>query len=73
MEKNVQFFVDVDANGEIINAQMGVNIVMTDPSFPFVFMVDADTAGRISENLSNFKVEMLNFRPQLIEKEVTST
>ena len=70
MEKNIQFFADVNEVGEIVNAQMGVNIVMTDPTFPFVFMVDADTAGRIAENLANFKVEIQSFKPQLIEKEV---
>lgn len=68
MEKNIQFFVDVNDAGEIINSQMGVNIVVTDPAFPFVFMVDEEQAARIYENMANFCVEIKNFRPQLVEK-----
>lgn len=69
MEKNIQFFVDVNDLGEIINAQMGVKIVVTDPALPFVFMIDEEQAARISANMANFRVGIQNFRPQLIELE----
>lgn len=70
-EKNIQFFAEVDEHGEILEGQMGFKIVPTNPAFPYVFMIDDETAGRISENMKNFRVEIKNFRPQLIEKEAS--
>ena len=67
LEKNIQLFVTVNKQGEIVNAQMGLNIIVTDPSFPFVFMIDEDTAARISEDISKFRVEVENFETRLIE------
>lgn len=63
MEKTIQLFIDVDENGHIINAQMGVNIVQTDP-FPFFFLIDAETA----ENIEDYKLVMQGFKPVLVLK-----
>lgn len=67
MEKNIQFYADVNEHGEIINAQMGINIVQTQP-FPIFIMIDEEQAARVSANMVNFRIEIKNFRPQLVEK-----
>lgn len=64
MEKNIQLYVDVDAEGNIINAQMGVNIVQTDP-FPFFFLIDEEMAAKISE----YKVVLEGMKPKLALKD----
>lgn len=67
MEKNIQLFVSVDTKGAILNAQMGKNIVVTDPAFPYVFMIDEETAGRLAEDTTKFKIVIVDFEPELVE------
>jgi hypothetical protein len=59
--KNIQLYVIVDAEGKIVQAQYGVNIVATDP-FDYFFMVDEDQA----ENLASYKVVISGMKPSLV-------
>lgn len=62
--KSIQLFVNTDEQGNIVDAQFGENIIMTD-SFSFSFLVDENTI----QNLHNYKVEIVDFKTHLIEKE----
>ncbi|MBZ5203189.1 hypothetical protein HU147_18460 [Planomicrobium chinense] len=61
--KNIQLFVNVDEEGNIIDAQMGVNIVQSDP-FPFFFLIDEEMAA----NISDYKVVIEGMKPKLVLK-----
>lgn len=66
-EKNIQLFVGVNGKGEITEAQMGKTIVVTNPAFPYVFMIDEQTAVELSMDRLAFRVEIIDFEPRLIQ------
>ena len=63
MNKTLQLFVNVDDEGEIINAQYGENIVATD-EFNFFFLVDEETM----QTIQNYKVALKGMKPMLVLK-----
>lgn len=66
-EKTIQLFVGVNNKGEITEAQMGKTIVVTNPAFPYVFMIDDETAIDISRDRMAFRVEVIDFEPRLTQ------
>lgn len=64
MERSIQLFVNVDENGNIVDAQMGESIVATD-EFNFFFLIDEEMANAIH----SYKVVLNGMKPALVLKE----
>lgn len=61
----MQLFLNVDANGEIIDSYYGENVIASE-SFDFFFLVDE----AMVNNLPLYHVVMDGFKARLILKEV---
>jgi hypothetical protein len=61
MEKEIQCFVSVDENGDILTAQQGKNIIATD-DFDFWFLIEEEI------DISEWKVVIVKMKPALIRK-----
>lgn len=57
------FFANVDENGEIIDALFGPAVIPDRP-FDFFFFVESEVA----ENFTDYKVEIINYKPELVLK-----
>lgn len=61
--KDIQAYVNVDNDGNIISAQIGENIIPTD-AFHYFFIVDKKQASE----LSLYKVAIESMKPKLVLK-----
>ncbi|PZX07888.1 hypothetical protein C7437_1011010 [Psychrobacillus insolitus] len=64
MEKQIQLFVNVDNEGNIITSYHGENIIAADP-YEFFFLTDVQTV----EDIGLYKVVMVGMKPTLVLKE----
>lgn len=62
--KSIQLYVNVDGAGNILDVQMGENIIPTD-EFSYFFKINEETANK----LSKYKVTVHNMQPELVLKE----
>lgn len=63
VEKQIQLFINVDSEGNIKMIYSGENIIATEP-FDFFFLTDEETI----DNLVNYKVTIVGFKPTLTLK-----
>lgn len=64
MEKEIQLYVNVDANGKIMNLQMGQKII-PEEEWHYFFWIDAAAA----EDVYGHKVVIKNMEPKLVLKD----
>lgn len=66
MEDNIQLFVKVNENGEIIESYAGRNIIAVD-QYDYFFLVEESMA----EKINDYKVVINGMKPSLSLKEIS--
>lgn len=63
MEKNIQCYVNVDADGKIMNAQQGENIIPSE-DWDFFFLISEEI------DIGEYRVELNEYKKALVLKSV---
>jgi hypothetical protein len=64
MEKQIQLFVNVDSEGNIITSYSGENIIAADP-YEFFFLTNTQTV----DSIDLYEVAITGMKPTLVLKE----
>lgn len=63
----VRIYCQTDENGWLKNIVFGEGVSVLD-DFPFFFVLDKERAEYIADNMPLFKMEIINFKTELVEQ-----